>query len=424
MTKSFAFRRAALAALAALMLAGAGLPASIVVGSLAPAMAQAPQDFEAALDAYGHWVQHAPYGEVWVPDGVPPDWRPYENGHWVYTDDWGWYWISDDSEEDWGWVVYHYGRWAFDGGIGWFWIPGDEWAPAWVDWRYGDDTVGWAPLPPDDLIDAYDEQPDYWVFVPLRYIGAPALRSYYLPPPRRTGAWRATRLVNRPVHIQGRRIWVNPGLAPGFIAGRTRLRIDAYQVRPRVFANTNVQGGITVRAQDLHTRGAIRRVAPVTVQRTTTVFQPSTAAPAPLGKNAPGVLGPHPPRAAQGTTVAPTAPPAPPSPKPPAGTVVPPKSTLPANPPGPQPQPRMVQPPKAQPNVVNPQPPSPSPQPHVVQPPLQPKVQPQAQPHVVQPPPSPPPPRNVAPPLQQHAPPPQAKPPANAPPPDNQNQPR
>ncbi len=39
----------------------------------------------------------APYGEVWVPDGVPPDWRPYEYGHWVYTDDWGWYWVSDDQ---------------------------------------------------------------------------------------------------------------------------------------------------------------------------------------------------------------------------------------------------------------------------------------------------------------------------------------
>ncbi len=34
----------------------------------------------AALDAYGHWVRHAHYGEVWVPDGVPSDWQPYEYG--------------------------------------------------------------------------------------------------------------------------------------------------------------------------------------------------------------------------------------------------------------------------------------------------------------------------------------------------------
>ena len=74
----------------------------------------------------------------------------HEYGHWVYTDEWGWYWVSDDDEDDWGWVTYHYGRWAFDRRLGWFWVPGDEWAPAWVDWRYGGDYVGWAPLPPDD----------------------------------------------------------------------------------------------------------------------------------------------------------------------------------------------------------------------------------------------------------------------------------
>ncbi len=83
-------------------------------------------------------VRDPRFGDVWVPTGLSPDWRPYEYGHWVYTDEWGWYWVSDDQEEDWGWVIYHYGRWAFDRGLGWFWVPGDEWAPAWVDWRYGE----------------------------------------------------------------------------------------------------------------------------------------------------------------------------------------------------------------------------------------------------------------------------------------------
>ena len=82
-------------------------------------------------------------------------------------------------------------------------MPGDEWAPAWVDWRYGGDDVGWAPLPPDDLVDAYDEQPEYWVFVPLRYIGEPGLRRYFVPRDRRTALLRDTRVVNRPVHIEG-----------------------------------------------------------------------------------------------------------------------------------------------------------------------------------------------------------------------------
>ena len=54
-------------------------------------------------------------------------------------------------------------------------MSGDELAPAWVDWRYGGDNVGWAPLPPDDMMAAYDDRPDYWMFVPMRYIGEPGL---------------------------------------------------------------------------------------------------------------------------------------------------------------------------------------------------------------------------------------------------------
>jgi hypothetical protein len=77
-------------------LAVAGVSAPIVAGSLTPVMAQSSEDMTAALDAYGHWVRHAPYGEVWVPDGVPPDWRPYEYGRWVYTDDWGWVALAGD----------------------------------------------------------------------------------------------------------------------------------------------------------------------------------------------------------------------------------------------------------------------------------------------------------------------------------------
>ena len=241
-------RRLLLGAATGLALAVTGVSVPIVAGSFTPAMAQTSEDMTAALEAYGHWVRHASYGEVWVPDGVPPDWQPYEYGHWVFTDEWGWYWVSDESEDDWGWVVYHYGRWAFDPAIGWFWVQGDEWAPAWVDWRYGGDNVGWAPLPPDDLVDAYDERPDYWVYVPLRYIGEPRLRSHFLPRDRRMVMLRETRLINRPVRVEGRRLWVNPGLAPGFIAGRTHVALHAYQVRPRVFgATTSVQGAVTVR---------------------------------------------------------------------------------------------------------------------------------------------------------------------------------
>ena len=80
-----------LGAATGLALAVTGVSVPIVAGSLTPAMAQASEDMTAALEAYGHWVRHASYGEVWVPDGVPPGWQPYEYGHWVFTDDWGWY---------------------------------------------------------------------------------------------------------------------------------------------------------------------------------------------------------------------------------------------------------------------------------------------------------------------------------------------
>lgn len=52
--------------------------------------------------------------------------------------------------------------------LGWIWVRGEEWAPAWVDWRRGSDYVGWAPLPPDEVIYEYDEDPTYWVFVSPR----------------------------------------------------------------------------------------------------------------------------------------------------------------------------------------------------------------------------------------------------------------
>ena len=63
----------------------------------------------------------------------------------LYTEEYGWYW---DSYEPFAWAVYHYGRWGFDPAYNWYWVPGDTWSPAWVQWRYGDQYVGWAPEPP------------------------------------------------------------------------------------------------------------------------------------------------------------------------------------------------------------------------------------------------------------------------------------
>ena len=121
--------------------------------------AQISDDSRSRSSPTATWRPHPALRRSLGAGRVPPDWRPYQYGHWVYTDEWGWYWVSDDAEADWGWVIYHYGRWAFERGLGWFWVPGDEWAPAWVDWRYGDEYVGWAPLPPDELIETYEANP-------------------------------------------------------------------------------------------------------------------------------------------------------------------------------------------------------------------------------------------------------------------------
>jgi uncharacterized protein DUF6600 len=96
------------------------------------------------LAPYGEWIPVGGHGWVWRPSGVSRGWRPYTDGRWVWTED-GWTWLSD---WEWGWAPFHYGRWLFDGELGWVWVPGREWAPAWVEWRYGDGWIGWAPLPP------------------------------------------------------------------------------------------------------------------------------------------------------------------------------------------------------------------------------------------------------------------------------------
>src|ERR1700734_1893031 len=103
------------------------------------------QVFYDDLSPYGQWIDYPGYGYVWMPD-AGPDFKPYAtNGHWVYSDE-GWIWASD---YEWGWATFHYGRWFFDPSYGWMWIPGNEWAPAWVNWRQNSDYYGWAPLGPN-----------------------------------------------------------------------------------------------------------------------------------------------------------------------------------------------------------------------------------------------------------------------------------
>ena len=149
------------------------------------------QEFYDSLSPYGSWINMPGYGYAWQPYATVENagWRPYTLGHWAYTDD-GWAWVSD---EHFGWLTYHYGRWMRTHTLGWVWLPGDQWAPAWVSWRYGNDYVGWAPLPPEARFDGaagiqqwaddqYNLGASDYTFVPAADFGDVSMAADVVPP--------------------------------------------------------------------------------------------------------------------------------------------------------------------------------------------------------------------------------------------------
>jgi hypothetical protein len=229
-----------------LALAPLGTIGVIADGSTQPALAQADADFDYhdVLGTYGQFAIHPRWGEVWIPAAMPADWAPYRYGHWVYTDEWGWYWVAD---EDFGWVVYHYGRWVLDADMGWIWVPGTDWSPAWVSWRRGDEAVGWAPMPPDEVIDEYESVPDYWVFVRPVDIFAPRIVTVVFPAPQIRIFVNQTVVVNRTVLMVGgnNRAAANPGIPAAFIAAKIGHPIQTAAIQPHVMRGTiGVAGAI------------------------------------------------------------------------------------------------------------------------------------------------------------------------------------
>ncbi|HET7847553.1 MAG TPA: DUF6600 domain-containing protein [Pseudolabrys sp.] len=277
--------------------------APVVSGTCSQAKAEVTvtAEFQTALSPFGRWERSSRWGEVWIPAHVEKAWRPYTVGHWVYTDDWGWYWVSADTEADWGWIVYHYGRWVLDADLGWVWVPGNEWGPAWVTWRRGSEHVGWAPLPPDQIVTEYRDQPDVWMFVRTRDLTAPRVVSVILPPREEDVYIRKTVVVNRTVLVEhGPHLAVNPGIAPTIIAARVGHPLHAYDVRPRVLAGTaRIRGAVEVSANELRTK--TRERTNISVRRTDNVIQAAKSVPKPeqLSAGEKGRLGDHPPQAAR-----------------------------------------------------------------------------------------------------------------------------
>jgi hypothetical protein len=190
--------------------------------------------FYDALGPYGEWIAIGGGVYGWRPLGVAVGWRPYTIGHWVWTE-YGWYWVSD---EPWGWAVFHYGRWYYDDFYGWIWIPGYDWAPAWVEWRYGDDYIGWAPLGPYAVFSIHwgihyrtrwYTPVHWWSFVHCRYISTPHLYRYIDRPENNTRYIGVTR-TGGSVRYSGGRI-VSRGPEPEYVQRRGNVRIAEVKVR-------------------------------------------------------------------------------------------------------------------------------------------------------------------------------------------------
>ena len=143
--------------------------------------------FYTELAPYGSWIE-VDYGVVvWRPTIIHTNWTPYNVGRWVWTYD-GWYW---DSYEPFGHVAYHYGRWYYDDYYGWLWYPDYEWAPAWVEWRYDNNYIGWAPLHPYATFsisigifwsNTYYSPYHHWNFVTYNNFCDPYVYNYYVEP--------------------------------------------------------------------------------------------------------------------------------------------------------------------------------------------------------------------------------------------------
>ena len=282
----------------------------VVVSFTAPAAAQTniavSVEFQTALTPYGRWQSVPRWGEVWIPARTASDWQPYTNGNWIYSEDYGWYWISSEEEAEWGWVAFHYGRWINTDAYGWAWVPGNEWGPAWVDWRRSDEYAGWAPLPPNEMIVEYRDNPRFWMFVRMGDLVAPHLRNAFLSSPQRQAILQRTVAVNRTMSLGDRRFAVNPGIAPAIIANAARQPVRTFEVMPRVVAGTaNIKGATEISADELR-RGGNRpgqSIAKASItKQTTNVVQPVQNIPPAqaLGRNEDGRLGDHPPRAAVG----------------------------------------------------------------------------------------------------------------------------
>lgn len=189
--------------------------------------------FYQSLTPYGEWIEIEPDFYVWKPFAVRYGWRPYWDGRWAWTR-YGWYWVST---EPFGWIVFHYGRWYYDDYYGWIWIPGYDWAPAWVEWRYNDAYIGWAPLPPYasfrvevgiHFTKKWHHPPQHWTFIKYRHFHHENPTRYYEDQERVERFFGNTRQVID-YRYENDRV-INRGIEPTYIEQKIGRRIKQTEI--------------------------------------------------------------------------------------------------------------------------------------------------------------------------------------------------
>ena len=188
--------------------------------------------FYSSLSPYGEWV-NVEFGRAWRPLHVVHGWRPYVNGQWVWTD-YGWYWMSD---EPFGWATFHYGRWYYDDFYGWVWVPGEVWGPAWVEWRYSNDYIGWAPLAPYaefsfnvgiTYTNRWAAPVHYWNFVPGDRFASARVVDYVQPVEQSRRIFGSTRVTGS-IRTDGGQV-VNRGVDVSFVERHGNLHINRVNI--------------------------------------------------------------------------------------------------------------------------------------------------------------------------------------------------
>ena len=190
--------------------------------------------FYSNLSPYGSWIELSYGVNVWRPNIMHRNWLPYQYGQWIWTND-GWYW---DSYEPFGWITYHYGRWYYDNYYGWIWVPDDQWAPAWVEWRYDNDYIGWAPLPPYANFSIslgihfsinFFTPYSHWHFVRYNHFCNPHISNYYIGYKYVNGFFSRTKYRTNYGFQDGR--VVNRGVDINVVRRRSGQNIQTRQIR-------------------------------------------------------------------------------------------------------------------------------------------------------------------------------------------------